>query len=827
MSTMLADARIALRSYLKTPLVVVGVTVSLALGVGTAATVLNLVDVLLLRLPDVPQPRELVAIYSRTPDEAHIGTSFPDFRDFRQRSQSLTGLAAYLRAPVHVESATGAREEVQAEIVTGNYFQLLRLQASQGRLLAPKDDVASAPPVVVVDRDFAREHFGDALALGERSLRINGVSFAVVGVAPEGFSGLTKDWGAAPRLWFPVVHLPSAVPVFASRPFLDAREARSFLLVGRLRPGVEASSAQADFNRITKQLARELPDTNADWSASVLPAKYVRFWVGHRSDVELMLAVIGGLVLLVWLVACANAATLLTTRMLARRRELLIRQALGASRARLGRQLLLEASMLAIPSALLAASCTVLLGSALEAAGSLFRIPIRFGLALDARSLLLVAALTIASALFLVLLSAVSASRRSNASSPMTALLGDRSGEGTGVQRGPFSLRRLLVLAQVAGAATLLVVSALLIQSVRRLQDVDAGFDANAPVVMTSIDLSASEGVSGDERVGLRLRRALLERLRTLPGVQTVSLADRPPLSMVKSTLTMAAAHGSQRERSVSYTVASSDYFHTIGLPLVAGRSFRESDAREPMPVVVNQLLAQQLAPDGLPLGQPLVLRMGETSLNAQVVGVATNAVTTLLREAPAPHLYVPHTHVGRDMPTVLLRTTMPPGALEAAARGALRGADSRLVTRKLTTFSEMIAGSMAQERLLAGAAAGAALVAMLLAVLGLYGLTTYFVVQRRRELGIRMAMGASRRDMTNLVLTQGLVPALAGVAVGLAAAALASTALASVVYGIAARDPLSYVTSALLLLAVMIGACLGAVRRAWRIDPAALLRTE
>lgn len=824
MRTMLTDVRMALRSYLETPLVVVGVIVSLALGVGTAATVLNLADALLLRPPDVPRPQKLVAIYSRTPDEAYIGTSFPDFRDFQQRSESLTGLAAYLRAPVHVEHTNGTREEVQAEIVSGNYFELLRLRASQGRLLLPRDDVASAPPVVVVDHDFAREHFGkDRVA---RSLRINGVSFAIVGVAPEGFSGLTKDWGPAPRLWLPVVHLTSAVPAFANTPFLEAREARSFLLVGRLRPGVEVSSAQADFDRVTQQLAGELPDTNGKWSATVLPAKYARFWVGHRSDVELMLAVIGGLVLIVWLVACANAATLLTTRMLARRRELLIRQALGASRARLGRQLLHEASMLAVPSALLATSCTVLLGAALEAGRALFRIPIRFDLTLDARSLILVAALAIASALLLVLLSAISALGRSGTSSPMTALLGDRSGEGAGVQRGPFSLRRLLVLAQVAGAATLLVGSWLLIQSVRRLQEVDAGFDTNAPVVMTSIDLSASDRGSGDRRAALALRRRLLERLRALPGVEIVSLADRPPLSIVKSTLTL-AADGSQRGRSVAYTVASSDYFQTIGLPLVAGRSFRENDTTGPVPVVVNQLLAQQLAPDGLPLGRPLVLRMGETSLDAQVVGVAKNAITTLLRAAPAPHLYVPHTHVSRSVPTVLLRTAMPPAAVEGAVRDALRAVDPRFVTGKLTTLREMIAGSMAQERLLAGAAAGAALVAVLLAVLGLYGLTTYFVIQRRRELGIRMAMGASRRDMTKLVLTQGLVPALAGVAVGLTVAALGSTALASFVYGIAVRDPLSYAGAALLLLAVMTAACLGAVRRAWTIDPAALLRTE
>ncbi|MPZ17982.1 MAG: hypothetical protein GEV06_08730 [Luteitalea sp.] len=249
MKTLLADVRIAVRSYLKTPLVVIGVTVSLALGVGTAATVLNLVDVLLFRLPDVPESHELVGIYSRTPDDAYIGTSFLDFRDFQQRSQSLTGLAAYIRVAVHVESTTGTREQVQAEIVTGNYFELLRLRASRGRLLMPKDDVVSAPPVAVVSPDFAREHFGEDLELGDRSLRINGVSFAIAGVAPESFSGLTKDWGPAPHLWVPVVHLPSAVSIFANRPFLEAREARSFLLVGRLRPGVEASSAQADFDR--------------------------------------------------------------------------------------------------------------------------------------------------------------------------------------------------------------------------------------------------------------------------------------------------------------------------------------------------------------------------------------------------------------------------------------------------------------------------------------------------------------------------------------------------------------------------------------------------
>jgi putative ABC transport system permease protein len=218
---------------------------------------------------------------------------------------------------------------------------------------------------------------------------------------------------------------------------------------------------------------------------------------------------------------------------------------------------------------------------------------------------------------------------------------------------------------------------------------------------------------------------------------------------------------------------------------------------------------------------------MGETSLNAHIVGVAKNARTTLLREAPTPHVYVPHTHVGRNMPAVLVRTAMPPGAVEGVVRDAVRAVDPRVVARKLTTLSEMIEESMAQERLLAGAAGGSALVAMLLAVLGLYGLTTYFVIQRRRELGIRMAMGASRRDMTNLVLTQGLVPALAGVAVGLTLAALASTALASFVYGIALRDPLSYTIVALALLAVMTGACLGAVRRAWTIDPAALLPSE
>lgn len=539
-----------------------------------------------------------------------------------------------------------------------------------------------------------------------------------------------------------------------------------------------------------------------------------------------MLAVIGGLVLLVWLVACANAATLLTTRMLGRRRELLIRQALGASRARLGKQLLLEALMLALPSALLGTSCTVLLSSALEAGRALFRIPIRLDMGLDARSLTIVAALTVASALFLVLVSALSALRRGDASTPMTALLGDRSGEGAGVQRGAFSLRRLLVLAQVAGAATLLVVSALLIQSVRQLQDVDAGFDTSAPVAMTSIDLSLSDRVSVDEHLALRLRRGLLEQLRAVPGVETVSLADRPPLSMVKSTLTL-AANGSQPERSVAYTVASSDYFQTIGLPLIAGRGFRESDAGEPVSVVVNELLAQQLARDARPLGQPLVLRMGETLLDAQIVGVAKNATTTLLREPPAPHLYVPHTHVRRNQPTVLFRSAMQPGAVEGALRDALRAVDPHLPAPKLTTLSEMITGSMAQERLLAVAAAGAALVAMLLAMLGLYGLTTYFVIQRQRELGIRMAMGASRGDMTNLVLAQGLVPAVAGVAVGLTVAAVASTALASFVYGIAVRDPFSYAGVALLLLAATTGASAGAVRRAWAIDPAVLLRTE
>lgn len=827
MKSILADLRAAARSYVKTPLVAVGVVVSLALGVGTAATVLNLVDVLLLRPPDVPQPQELVGIYSRTPDDAYIGSSFADFRDFQRRNQSLVDLAAYLRASVSMEGGSGSREGVQAEVVSGNYFDVLRLRPEQGRLLTPADDVASAAPAVVVSHQFWREHFTGALDAHDRTLRINGISFAIVGVAPQGFSGLTEDWGPAPHIWLPVVHLARAIPMFSGKSFLETREFRSFLLVGRLRPGVEPTSAHADFGRVTQQLAREFPDTNERWSAIVLPAKYTRFWVGHRPTVELVLAVMSALALLVWLVACANAATLLTTKMLGRRREFLIRHAVGASRARLAGQLVLEGLMLAVPSALLAASCTVILSSALEAGLSPFRIPIRLELSLDPRSVALVVGFSAVSGLLLVLLSAVSALRGTGASLHVSALLGDRGGEGAGAQRGPFSLRRLLVFGQVAGAATLLIVSTLLLRSVARLHDVDTGFDSNAPVLMTSIDLSVSDGVADDPGAARALRRDLLERLRGQPGVEAVSVADRPPLSIVKAALTL-AADGSLPERSVPYTVVSSDYFRTIGLPLLAGRSFRETDAgHTSMPVVVNQLLAAQLTPDGLPLGRHLTLRLGDESFDAQIIAVAKNATTTLMREAPEPHVYVPHTHVDRTIPTVLLRTAMPAGRMADVLRRTMRALDPRFPAPKPTTLRDTVEGSMAQERLLAWAAAGSALVAIALAVLGLYGLTTYFVIQRRRELGIRMAMGASRRDVMHLVLRQGLIPALVGVLVGLVVAATASTALASFVYGVGVRDPASYIGVALLLLGVTTAACIGAVRRAWTIDPASLLRTE
>lgn len=822
------NLRYALRSLAKSSGFTAIAVVTLALGIGLNTAIFSVVNAVLFKPLPVRASEQLVGVYNTEPSEfiSHVPMAYPDYRDLRDSARSFDGLFGYSLIPLALDQGDQS-ELVFAEIVTGNYFSTLGVNAINGRTLLPDDDLATgAHPLAVLSYATWQRRFGGDLGIAGRTIRLNGNTFTVLGVAPPEFHGLLR--GISPELWVPMMmhgtlHARGTVNVeegTSDAETLENRGRRWMWVMGRLRPGVTLAQAQAEAQSVSARLAEEYPATNRERKVGLLRTSDVKILPGLDKVLYGTSFVLMGIVGLVLLVASANVANMLLARANARRKEIAVRLALGATRARLVAQLLTEGLLLSF----LGGGVGLLLAAWSNESLNHIQLPlpvdIALGLTLDYRVLaftIVVAALT---AVVFGLAPALQATR-----ADLVSTLKEESGTtaGGGSKR---RLQRLLVVAQVAISLVLLTFAGLSVRSMRNAHRVHPGFDANGVIVG-----AFAPALRGYTRPQVEeFYRTLGERVRALPGVESVALTTHVPLSFEIRTETVAPeGRDTGRDRDWPETDSSSvgpGYFTVMRIPILRGRAFLEQDRQgAPLVAVINDTLARRFWPHQEAVGQRL--RFEADGPYYQVVGVARDGKYRTLGEEPRAFVYRALFQNYSRSPRMLVRVAGDPRSLISEVRREVRQLDEKVPVTGLQTLEEVTSVSLLLPR------AGATLfglfgvLALVLASVGLYGVIAYLVGQRTREIGIRVALGASRADILRLVLSQGLKLLLVGTALGLAGALALTRVLSYVLYGVSPTDPATFVGVTGLLALVMLLACVLPARRATRVDPMIALRYE
>ncbi|HEU4629931.1 MAG TPA: ABC transporter permease [Gemmatimonadaceae bacterium] len=805
------DVRHAVRGLRRNPLFTLVAVLSLAVGLGATTAIATLANALLLKPPPGVGAPERVVDLGRTQEGRGFDTfSYPNYLDVRERVRTLSGVAALRPEPQVASLATpGGVVPVQAATVSANYFAVLQARPAMGRFFVAEEGRApgSAPVVVVSHRFWTERLAGDRAAVG-KAIRLNGTPFTVVGVAAEGFHGTNLT---APDLWVPLTastYLGLPASLFTSR-------ASVWLMgVARLAPGVTLEAAQADVGGVAFQLERAYPRANEGKGLRLAPSGL--FPGELRGAVQGFLGLLFAAGALVMLIAATNVAGMLLARAAARQREIAVRLAVGASRAQLVRQLLTESVLLFIVAALAGAAMSRWFVALLL--GLLPRLPfaVAFDTALDLRVFAFAAAVALATGVLAGLAPALQATR------PALVPALKREGEG-GARR--LRLRGGLVVAQLALSLLLLVGAGLFLRALLHARSIDPGFDARQ-VELAAFDLGQRNLPVPQAR---QLAGELVARAATLPGVQGAALAVDLPLDGGNFGLGDIRVPGrtpppGQDSFDADWNVVTPGYLELLRIPLLAGRDFTAAD-REGAPdvAIINETLARTLWP-----GQQAV---GRTFVNddrvVTVVGVTRDAKYRSLAQEPRGFVYVPFAQ--RYFPRVILVTRGAPDAPSPApaVRRMVADLDAALPIVDQLTLEERTAMVTFPQRVALYVAGSLGVVALLLAVLGIYGVTAYSVARRTRELGIRVALGATRGGVLRLVLREGALLAGVGALIGLAAAAALTRLLAGLLYGVPPLDPLAFGGAAVLLALAALAAAYLPARRAAAVDPTIALRSE
>jgi putative ABC transport system permease protein len=796
----LHDIRYALRTLHRHRVFALTAILTLGLGIGANTAIFSAVNGVLLRPLPYPDPDRILTIWGRHPAIGRESASLPDFLDWR-KARSFSGMAAWANAAFTV-TGTGEPEVVSGALVTPNYFRVLGAPIPLGRDFRD-DEARGAARVVVLSQGYWQRAYGGRSDIVGSRITLGGVPYTIVGAGARGLA------------------LPAEVDIWA--PFqTDTTLGRrnDFLqVIGRLAPGATAETAEVELATIARRLEAEYPASNAGWGVELI-GLHERI-VG---EIRPALLVFLGAVALVLLIACANVANLMLVRVAARERELTIRAALGASRRRLVRQLLTESVLLALAGGVLGLGLAVGGVSALRALdpGTLPRLD---AVRLDARALAFALVLSVGTGLLFGVVPAVRARRfdlRGGLAEGGRALSGARSAART---------RSALVLAEVALASVLLVGAALLLRSFVGLTRVDPGVSVDG-ILTARVTLPRSR--YDDPARQVAFADALLDRARALPGVASAALGSAAPVDDAVPYWAIALAGVEQPPPDVVQDAvvyrASPEYFHTFGLPLIRGRLFEASDRTDRAPVaIVSQGLARRYWPGGDPVGSRLTFGDPTDSATSwmTVVGVVGDVRQDGAVSPAYPQIYVPFAQLSNRSVVVALRTGRNPLALAAPLKQALAGVDPSLALSQVTTMEQRVASTLARPRVNALLLAGFAATALVLAALGIYGVIAYSVVQRTRELGIRVALGASADAVLGMVMRQGLTPVMIGLAIGLGVAAAGSRVLRSLLYGVTATDLATYGAVAAFLTAVAAAASYVPARRAARSDPVQALRAE
>ncbi len=830
MDTLWQDLRYGARQLLRSPGFTAVAVLTLALGIGANTTIFSLVNALLLRPLPVAEPEAVVTLYtSDFSGPRYGGSSYPDYEDFRDRNQTLAGLASHDLAPFNL-STEGSGERVLGSVVSVNYFEVVGIRPAIGRgFVSGMKHAPGTPAEVVLGHGLWQRRFGGDPGIVSSKIHLNGQPFTVVGVAPASFPGVSR--GVALDLWVPVTMLPLVQP---GNDDLTSRTSRGLSLIGRLKPGVRVDEAQAEFDVLAAQLHQEHGSAWTDVrekprAVTVVPESQARVPPSSRAGLVAFLLLLMAVVGLVLLVACANLANLLLARASGRQREVAVRLALGARRWRLIQQLLTENLLLA----LLAGGTGVLLALWGTAALMAFRpplsMPIELDLGLDFRVLFFTLTASLLAGLLFGLAPAWQASR-----SDVVTGLKEAAGSAS-AGRGKARLRNAFVVAQMGLSLVLLIAAGLFGRSLQNATAIDPGFDPNN-VLTASFDL----GLQGyDLGAGTVFYQQLLERISQLPGVESASVTTRIPLELGGSRRGITIdgyTPQAGEDMEVHTSTVGPQYFTVLRIPLVRGRGFTERDVPgAPRVAVVNEAFARRYWPGEDPIGKRIWMGRNRETPGApppdspawEIIGVAKDGKYSTLGEEPRTFFYMPILQFYRGSASLLVRTEGEPLALLAAVREQAGALDATLPLVEAKTLVAHMSTALLPARL-AGSLLGLfGLVALLLAAVGIYGVMAHSVAQRTREIGIRMALGGSPRDILRLVIGDGLRLTVMGAAVGLAGVLSVAQLIRGFLYGISPTDPLTLAGVTLLLVAVALLACYVPARRAARVDPMVALRYE
>jgi putative ABC transport system permease protein len=803
MEALIKDLRYGVRSLLRKPAFTVVAVATLALAIGANCAMFTIVNAVLLRPLQYPEPDRIVVLEGINPPRGitESNMSIPDFADWQNQNQVFEHMAGFIAGGVLLSNGDET-ERVHGTAVTADFFTLFRTPSLLGRTLQADDAQAGRDPVAVIGYGLWQRRFGANASVVGSKVTISGKATTIVGVMPEGF-----DYPVQSEVWVP----------FPLDPAKERRDNRFMNVIGRLKPGASVAQAKAQLDIINQRLAQSYNETNSGWTVQVtsLQDRLV-------SGVRLSLLVLLCAVAFVLLIACANIANLLLARASSRQKEMAVRTALGASRLRIIRQLLTESVLLSFFGGsiglLLSFWLTRLLISISPANTPRFD-----EIRPDTRLFIFTIGLTVLTGLIFGLAPALQASRSDQFEGLKESLRGNAGGARSN------RVRSILMVAEIAMSFMLLVGAGLLIKSFMHLREVKPGFNADNVLTMR---ISVPPGKFQEDEPRIQFFQQAIDQIHSLPGVQSVGMVLSLPLggdtfNVWRGYIREGRPATTEENGDAAYLVVTPDYFRTLQIPLIAGRNFNDRDTENATKVViVNETTARKLWPGQSPLGKHITIWRDE-KFPREIVGVVGETKAALDND-PGEQMYVPYAQdPSWSSMSLVVRTTGNLANAFAAIRNEIRSVDKGAPIFNVRAMNDVVATSVAPRRapmLLLSAFAGTAL---LLAMIGIYGVTAYYVTQRTQEIGIRMALGAQMSDVLKLVLKGGMALALFGIVAGLAGSFVLTRWMRTLLFVVKPTDALTFIAVSVSLLVTALLACYIPARRATRVDPLVALRYE
>ncbi len=801
MTSLWQDVRYGLRMLAKKPGFSALTVLILALGIGANTAIFSVVNAVLLRPLPFRDADGLVMVFEKTGGDRDV-MSFPNFQDYREQNNVFESLSAFNVQSVNL---TGVErpDRVRGGFVSASFFQMLDVQPATGRTFAPREDEPGAERVAVVNHELWQRRFGADPNLVGKVLILNGEPFTIIGIMPAGFRFPIDEI----EIWLPIQTFPNYKPERAS---YDTP------VIGRLKKGITLNAAQSEMRTIAGRLAQSYPEENGGREPELVSLHGMIV-----EDVRPALWTLLGAVGFILLITCANMANMTLARGTARRREVAVRVALGASRARVVRQLLTETILLGLVGGFFGLLISLWGVDVLMAANPVGELPGGQVPHMDVRVLSFALAVSVLTGIVFGLVPALQLSKTNLVKTLKEG--GRGSGEGAGQKR----LRAIFVVSQVALSLVLLIGTGLLISSFYRVLHVSPGFNPENLLTM-EYRLPRNKYPQADSQ--WNFHRQVVERVREVPGVKSASLVLGLPFSGNGGTTSFvlpgrpAPAKGEEPKALINRV--SPGYFETIGIPLIKGRAFTEQDdANAPPVILVNQTLARRYWPDEDPLGKQL--QFPEEKITATVIGLVGDAKQFQLDEKTMPQIYSAYSQNPHIFATLVVRTNVEPLSISEPVRKAIWAVDKDQPMWKIRTVEYLLDQNVSQRRFIMFLMTTFAVLALALTAFGMYGVISYSVGQRTQEIGVRIALGARPRDILRLILGQGLVLTIVGLVIGLAGAFALTRVITSLLYGVSATDPLVFTGVSLLLVVVALLASYIPARKAMKVDPMTALRYE